>query len=94
MSQIEKNKAELLNMIEQEACVSLSADSIRNLSTLYDAYKAVCMVGGETGRAEAVAMTPKDGRSKMMEHLEIAIGFADERFREDLRRFVQKLRDA
>lgn len=34
-----------------------------------------------------------DGRSKMMEHLEMALDSADEKDREDIRRFIRKLED-
>lgn len=47
MDQIEKNKAELHEMIERIAHEPLSQHSICNLDTLCGAYKALCLVGGE-----------------------------------------------
>ena len=47
MEQIEKNKAELFEMMERLAHDPLSLHSVRNLSTLYDAYNALCLVSGE-----------------------------------------------
>lgn len=47
MKQIEENKEELLEMIEQLAHEELSPDIIRNLDTLWGAYSAVCLVHRE-----------------------------------------------
>ena len=47
MNQLEKNKAELFEMMELLAHEELSWDDICNLATLRGAYKALCLVGRE-----------------------------------------------
>ena len=62
MSQIEKNKTELHEKIEQLAHGPLSLCSIRNLDTLWGAYKALCLVSREEhteGHEEPVETHPK-----------------------------------
>ncbi|MBD5098277.1 MAG: hypothetical protein HDT35_01790 [Clostridiales bacterium] len=48
MNQLEKNKEELFEMMEQLAHEELSPDSIRDLATLRGAYKALCLASRET----------------------------------------------
>ena len=47
MNQLEKNKAELFEAMEQLAHQPLTRDSICNLDTLRGAYKALCLVERE-----------------------------------------------
>ena len=47
MNQLEKNKAELFEMMEQLAHEELSPDSIRDLALLRGAHKALCLVERE-----------------------------------------------
>ena len=44
MNQVEKNKAELFEMMEQSAHEPLSLHSIRNMDTMWGAYKVLCLV--------------------------------------------------
>jgi hypothetical protein len=44
MRQIEKNKHELWEMMEQRSMAPLTTDSVSDLAVLMGAYNAVCMV--------------------------------------------------
>ena len=61
MDQIGKNKAELLEMIEQIAHKPITMENIRSLSTLRNAYKALCLISKEEDKenSEPVKMRPK-----------------------------------
>ena len=64
MNQLEKNKEELLEMMEHLAHDELSWDDICNLATLRDAYKALCLAGGEEHTEATSTTRSPSGRTR------------------------------